>query len=123
VEVSKDINMTKADKRLKQRFQEYWQYRINGDYKHSFAYELPYQQYITGLKQYKLISGGKYMADKIILYHIHHGKECTIVDRIVIMNHKKILKKDKWCFIKDNWYHRFYQSIFPPETAEEAKFQ
>ncbi|SMC10169.1 hypothetical protein [Nitratiruptor tergarcus] len=123
VAVGKDINITKADRRLIRRFREYWQYRINGDYEHSYLYELPYQKYLIQLEKYKMEHGGKYKAKKIVLRNIRYDGGCAIIDRIVVIDDKNFTKKDKWCFIKDNWYHKFYQSIVPPKTIEEAQYQ
>ena len=110
-------------RQLIQRFKEYWHYRMIGDYQKAFAYELPYQQYVITLKKYRLITGGQYMADKILLKDITYQNNCAVVKRIVILNEYNISKKDKWCYVKDNWYHKFYQSILPPKTIEEAEFQ
>lgn len=122
--VDSNISFTSPKYRqLVQRFKEYWHYRMTGDYKKAFRYELPYQQYTISLQRYKLLSGGGYLADKIFLKEIINKDGCARVSRIVVLNDHNISKKGKWCYIKDNWYHKFYQSILPPKSIEEAEFQ
>ena len=110
-------------KRLVERFVEYWHARTQGDMKKAWKFELPYQKFLSSFKKYKAEVGG-YKGAKIELVGIRYEvPNIAIVTRKVRIGKNVMLKKDKWLYIKDTWYHKYYQTIFPPETMEEAEFQ
>ena len=120
-------NHVKLDKRktklLVKRFIEYWDSRIKGDAKRSWEYELPYQRYLTPFDDYRRLLSG-YAHTKIELADIHFlDPDTAIITRKVHTKRKTYQRKDRWIYVKDNWYHKFYQSVLPPETVEEADFQ
>ena len=124
VSYSNHVKMdSRKTKLLVKRFVEYWGSRIKGDAKKAWEYELPYQRYLTPFKEYrKLLSG--YARAKIELVNIQFlDPDRAIIVRRVHIKHKTLQKKDLWIYVKDNWYHKFYQSILPPKTLEEADFQ
>lgn len=115
------FSILQDDTQLLKRCNEYWQARAKGDMRKAWEYELPYQKYLTSFEEYAAQVGP---SDKTICTKIleKDNKE-RIVQRKITIGKRNILKKDKWIFVKDNWYHKFYQTIFPPETEEEADFQ
>jgi len=126
VYVEKHISQNEIlHQKLIQRFKEYWHYRQNGDYKKSYEYELPYQRYLIPFIKYKSLAAGSYVGDKTILKGIQLDKKsgAAILQRRVYFGNFYKDKKDKWIFVNGQWYHKFYQSILPPKTKEEAEFQ
>lgn len=117
---------TQQEKRqlLQKRFTEYWQARMQGDYRKSWQYELPSQRFLTSFERYKAMASG-YKGMKVEFGKILYisPDEAIIERRIKTSQKSVVVKKDKWFFVKDNWYHKFYQSVFPPKTDEEAEFQ
>ena len=115
---------TKKEQLLIKRFMEYWHYRQNGDFQKSWKYELPYQRYVTPYQKYKAlisnIPGKRTVMEKVTYIEPNLA---IIVRKVYKNKSSSFLKKDKWIYAKDNWYHKFYQTIFPPETTEEAEFQ
>jgi len=109
---------------LAKRFIEYWDARIKGDTARSWQYELPYMRYITTYNNYQAMAKG-YYGQKVVLVDIKpQRKNQVIVIRKVYINPKRyIIKKDKWFYVKDNWYHKFYQAVLPPQSEEESEFQ
>jgi len=109
---------------LSKRFVGYWEARTKGDYKKSWLYELPFQRYLKSYKWYKEMAPG-YKGVQVKLNKIlSMTQNEAIIERKILYSKKNwVLKKDKWFYIKDNWYHKFYQSVFPPETQDEAEFQ
>ena len=124
VSYSKHVKIdSRKTKLLVKRFIEYWDSRIKGDAQKAWKYELPYQRYMMNFDLYKRLIG-MYKNAKIELSAISFRDKNTAIIERKISVHKKIWKKkDKWIYVQDNWYHKFYQSIFPPKTEEEAKFQ
>ncbi len=117
------IKSDKKERKLVKRFVEYWYARTQGDLNKSWEYELPYQKFLGSFKRYKAEVGG-YEGAKIKLLRIKYLTPSeAIIMREVQMGKKRLVKKDKWFYLKDNWYHKYYQTIFPPETMEEAEFQ
>ncbi len=112
----------KKEQLLVKRFLEYWHYRANGELEKSYSYELPYQRFLTPYKKYKGLIGG-YKGSKTTLVGIKFKNDTAIITRKVRFGKKELTRYDKWIFVKDNWYHKFYQTIFPPKDIEEAKFQ
>jgi len=124
VAYDQNLSSNKKAKLLVKRFVEYWDARVRGDAKKSWEYELPYQKYLTDFQTYrKLLTG--YEKSQIVLKRIiFQNNNKALIEREVFIGHKeKVNKKDKWYYVKDNWYHKFYQSALPPKTVEEAKFQ
>jgi len=111
--------------KLIQRFKEYWHYRQKGDYNKSYMFELPYQRYLMPFPKYKALAAGSYVGKKTVLEKINLDKKNSqaILQRKVYFNNLYRIKKDKWLYINGQWYHKFYQSILPPKTEEEAEFQ
>jgi hypothetical protein len=120
----KDLNISDAkEKLLVKRFSEYWHLRSNGALEDSYKYELPHQRYLNTLEEYKRMTRG-YRGVKTKLVKIDYIDENqSIITRKVIQSNKEMIRKDKWFYILDNWYHKFYQTIFPPSNQEEAQFQ
>lgn len=114
----------KKTKLLIQRFQQYWFYRTHGDYNKSWLYELPHYRFKEFLENYKVMAGS-YANTKIVLKKITYmHPNVAIIERdVVFEDNTTVSKKDKWIYIKDNWYHKFYQAIFPPQSNKEAIFQ
>ena len=112
-------------RKLIQRFKEYWHYRQKGDYKKSYEYELPYQRYLMPFIKYKPLAAGSYVGNKTILKDMYLDKKngIAILQRRVYFDNSYKDKKDKWIFVNGQWYHKFYQSILPLKTEEEAEFQ
>ena len=110
--------------KLTKRFLEYWHARAQGDYEKSWQYELPYQRYFLSFEKYRSLASG-YKGSVIELKKIDFiAPDEAIVERKVFFSDKKgVVKKDKWYEIDGKWYHKFYQSILPPESFEEAEFQ
>ncbi|SMC10165.1 hypothetical protein [Nitratiruptor tergarcus] len=112
------------EKKLVSAFANYWQARIKGDYKTSFSYELPYQQYIKDFNKYKELIGGIYKGTTITLKNIKYSHpNIAIVTRVVKIGKNLYPRKDKWIYIDGKWYHKFYQTILPPRNPEDADFQ
>ena len=108
---------------LIKRFLEYWDARVKNNSELTWRYELPYQKYLIDFKDYKNLLSG-YKNTKISLNKILKlTNQEAILERYTTGNNKTITKKDKWIYIKNNWYHKFYQSILPPKDMEEAEFQ
>lgn len=109
---------------LAKRFIEYWDARIKGDTARSWKYELPYMQYIFPYESYKSMARG-YYGKKVVLMRIEpqNDNEAIVIRKVYIAPDHFLIKKDKWLYIKDNWYHKFYQAILPPQSAKEAEFQ
>jgi hypothetical protein len=111
------------EKKLMKRFLQYWHARTKGDMKTAWKYEMPYQKFLDGFNKYKSEVSG-YRGSTIELIKVEYpSKDVAIVVRRVRVGGKELLRKDKWIYVKDNWYHKYYQSVFPPETEEEAEFQ
>ena len=114
------------EKQLVQRFQNYWQHRSSCEIEKAFYYELPYQQYLLGLQEYLSQMDRRYCDAKVSLEKIEFNKEnpniAIIVRKVKLKNGHQYLAKDKWIYVDNQWYHKFYQTIFPPEE-EEADFQ
>jgi len=123
----KDVNISltpssKKEALLVQRFAQYWHKRLNGDYNSSYDFELPSQRYLVSLKEYKNVLG-LYKGSKADLVHISYPHpDIAIVTRKMRIKNKAFTRLDKWLFIDDNWYHKFYQTALPP-IGEEEKFQ
>ena len=109
---------------LQKRFLEYWQARTAGNYQKSWEYELPSQRFLSSFNRYKITAPG-YKGTKVTLYKIvlFTPTQAVVERKIEDKKGHTFIKKDKWFFVKDNWYHKFYQSILPPKTKEEAEFQ
>jgi len=109
---------------LAKRFIEYWDARIKGDTAKSWKYELPYMKYISPYESYKSMARG-YYGKKVVLIRIEPQNENQVIvtRKVYITPDHFLIKKDKWLYIKDNWYHKFYQAILPPQSAKEAEFQ
>ena len=110
---------------LLERFIQYWQNRVDGKIEDAWKYELPYQKYVTGFKQYKSLIGS-YKG-----YHIQLIEIKQVAPNVVIVTRKvyktdpnnATTKYDKWIKIDNTWYHKFYQNVFPPKSIEEFAFQ
>jgi len=123
VSYNKEIQQDSKTKLLVKRFLEYWHYRTIGDMKKAWEYELPYQKYLSDFKRYKGMVGPS-IGSKTELVKIEYpAADEAIITRKVHLGKDVLTKKDKWYYVKDNWYHKFYQTIFPPENEEEAQFQ
>ncbi len=118
------LSLEEKKELLQKRFEEYWQARAEGNYQKSWLYELPSQQFLSSYARYKIMAPG-YKGMKITLYKIilFTPTQAVLERKIEDKRGRTFIKKDKWFFVKDNWYHKFYQSILPPETEEEAQFQ
>lgn len=112
--------------KLIQRFTQYWNYRSSCNPQKSFSYELPYQQYLLGKEGYIARMDRRYCGAKIFLKKIEHNKMypdiAIIVRKVELKNGLQYPAKDKWIYIDGQWYHKFYQTVFPPEE-KEADFQ
>ena len=119
------IQATQVTKRkLVDAFSKYWHYRINGQLKQSYRYELPYQRYTTDFKEYKALIVPYGKNTKIVLRKIETTTPNTaIITREVRTGKNVFYGKDKWILVNGRWYHKFFQNVFPPQTEEEAKFQ
>jgi len=121
---NKEIQRDSKTKLLVKRFLEYWHYRTIGDMKKAWEYELPYQKYLNSFERYKGMVGPSIGSKTELVKIKYPNADEAIITRKVYLGKKDILiKKDKWYYVKDNWYHKFYQTIFPPENEEEAQFQ
>lgn len=113
----------KKTKKLIDSFREYWQMRVEGNYKKSYQFELPYQRYIIDYEKYRKMLG-LYAKNKVILVDIvYPHKDIAIVTRKMQGRKKVQLKKDKWIYVNGKWYHKFFQTIFPPLNEQEAEYQ
>jgi len=125
--IYEDINITvtpssKKERLLLREFSEYWHARINGDYNRSYLYELPSQTFIIPYEKYKDMLG-IYRSNRVRLTEIYYPHEdIAIVTREMVGKRKTLKRLDKWIYIDGKWYHKFYQTIFPP-IGEETKFQ
>jgi len=118
------IAKKRKERLLIKRFVEYWHYRQNGDFKNSWKYELPYQKYVISYKKYKALISNTPAKKTVLEKIIYLEPNLAIIIRKIYKNkNSSFMRKDKWIYVKDNWYHKFYQTIFPPETKEEAEFQ
>jgi hypothetical protein len=115
---------TKEQEALAKRFAHYWHARIHEDYGTSWEMELPYQRFLMDFKNYKSLAGG-YKGAHVRLEKIEFiYPDEAVIDRVVIYpNNKQFVKKDKWYRVKGRWYHKFYQSVLPPKSVEEARYQ
>lgn len=121
---NKKILTNKKENLLAKRFIEYWDARIKGNTAKSWQYELPYMRYIMPYGTYKSMAKG-YYGNKVILIQLEpkRNNEIIIIRKVFINPKHFVIKKDKWFYIKDNWYHKFYQAVLPPQSKEEAEFQ
>ena len=118
VQTSLDIKkLSTKEKLLLKRFSEYWHYRLNRDFNKTFPYELPYQRYVTDFSWYKdnlvySYGRGKVVLNKIEYQDVNH----TIITK-EYFGQKGTHTKDteEWFYVIDNWYHKFYQHIMPPD--------
>jgi len=111
------------EKGLVQRFEEYWHARVNGQYNKSYIYELPYQQFIIDFDRYKKTLG-LYKNSKVSLVKVQYPqKNVAIITRKMEGKNGSWIKKDKWIYVDGNWYHKYYQTLFPPLDEKEAQFQ
>lgn len=117
---NKDSN---KEKELVKRFQKYWYARVHGKYQQSYRYELPYQQYIVNFAKYRKTLG-LYKNTKASLIKIYYPqKDVAIITRKMGSKKNFWIKKDKWIYVNGKWYHKYYQTIFPPLNEKEAEFQ
>jgi len=109
---------------LAKRFIEYWDARIKGDTAKSWQYELPYMRYISTYENYKPMARG-YYGKKVVLMRVEpqNKDQAIVLRKVYITPDRYVVKKDQWFYVKDNWYHKFYQAILPPKSAKEAEFQ
>lgn len=110
-------NLSKQEKLLLRRFAQYWNYRLKRDFAKTFSYELPYQKYITSFDYYKDNLIYSYGKGKIILDNIYFKDKNHAIITKEYINRKGEHFKDKedWYYVIDNWYHKFYQYIMPPD--------
>lgn len=121
-----DVNITvqNIDHRLAKRFSEYWFYRLHKQYANSYRYELPYQQYVIPLQEYKSQLDGYGKEAKVILYDIMMPRRyMAIIKKKIITKDVTLFSKDKWIKVDGEWYHKFFQNVLPPTTKEEEEFQ
>ena len=104
-------------------FNRYWKLRTQGKYKQAWKFELPYYRFVTHFSEYKSLVGTYYKTDVHLqsIKFIHPN--VAIVTRKIRAKNGTYYKKDKWIYVDRRWYHKFYQSIFPPSNKEEAEFQ
>ena len=115
--------MNSEEKELIQRFEEYWHARVNGQYNQSYKLELPYQQYTVDFDKYRKTLG-LYRNSKVLLLEIKYPqKNVAIITRKMEGKNGSWIKKDKWIYVDGSWYHKYYQTIFPPLDEKEAQFQ
>ncbi len=111
------------EKELIRRFKEYWHARVNGQYNISYNYELPYQQYTINFDKYRKTLG-LYRNSKISLLKLEYPqKNIAIIIRKMDGKKNSWIKKDKWIYLDGKWYHKYYQTLFPPLNEKEAQFQ
>jgi hypothetical protein len=104
----------------------YWHARQNGDTNTSYYYELPYQKYVTPYEKYKKLISGLYYGVRTELNRIsfqHNNNIAIITRKVYVSKGVSFPKKDKWIYYGNRWYHRFFQTVLPPKSAEEVEFQ
>jgi hypothetical protein len=117
-------NLSLKERRLVRRFQEYWHYRLNGDLKKTYEYELPYQRFLLSYKEYKgLLDGyGKRARVELVSISFLHP-DVAVIKRKIVTRKRTFEGKDKWLRVNGEWYHKFFQNILPPKNKEEEEFQ
>jgi len=126
VNLSRDLNLSDPKRRaLAESFLRYWHAREKGDTNTTYSYELPYQRYITPYHIYSKEVGGLYYGVKTELREISFPDRnvAIIVRRVYYSDGSFYDKKDKWIFSHGRWYHKYYQTVFPPNNGEEMEFQ
>ena len=126
VNLSQDLNLsTPKHRALANRFLHYWHARQHNEINTTYSFELPYQRYVTPYHIYRRRLGGLYSGARTQLHSISfpHEDVAIIVRRVYRPNGSFYDRKDKWIFTNGQWYHKYYQTVFPPKGKEEMEFQ
>lgn len=113
---SDDITVLDSEKKLLERFNQFWNYRSNRDFDNMYKMESPHQQFLYTLESYKnffaaIPSGSKVKIKKLEkiendIYNIHANlclngdSDCPYLVY-------------KWIEIDGDWYDVFNENTFP----------
>lgn len=123
--VEVDKNVTAADEKteaLLSRFKDYWEYRSKNESEDSYAYELPYLNFIKDRQWYVRFHTGDRKAYKVTVLKIKYDpRESAHVEILtnIDLTHTSYSFWDQWYYVNGTWYHKYIQSILPPEPGED----
>lgn len=113
--VSLDANLTlhsEKEEALAERFVTYWDARSTNNYKKSYALELPSYRFLASLEQHIV----KLPIHKKVPHVTLHSIELIDLKRniaAVTSLHNQHKAVEKWIYIDNKWYHRYYRPDFP----------
>ncbi len=122
--ISIDKNITNVEN-LKLRYQEYWEVFSKGEYDKSYAYELPYLNYIKSLQWYKdfnRIRKNDYKVSMLNIKSYPYDAKVALVRTRFQSPHKTFELSDRWVQVGDTWYHYYKQSLLPKPPRPIIKY-
>lgn len=113
--ISIDENVTLVSN-LEERYLQYWEAFSKGEYEKSYAYELPYLNYLKSLQWYKEFHRTRRTDYKVKLLSIDiadNDSNIAYLKSEFISPRNTITLLDKWIKVENSWYHYYKQTILP----------
>ena len=118
-------NIEWQDSQLKDKFEEYWRYRSNGDAINVLKLEAPYvkamvdpEKYADFIKASKSRVWDAIRIEKIEWENqnlIFIGFTAEIKDEDASIRVRKVYFNDRWVLMNDKWYHAFDDPFINPD--------